>query len=104
MSKIEDIIEQIKEYAGLVEKQPEKKKCNVWAIVITVLAIIGVIVAAVALLMKYFGPKYFEDFEDEYEDDFDDDFFEDDDDDDDDEIKVKKDDAKAEEAEEAEAE
>lgn len=78
MSRIEEIIEQIKEYAGLVE--PPKKKCNVWAIVITVLAIIGVIVAVVAILMKYFGPAYFEDFEDDYEDDFDDDFFEDEDD------------------------
>ena len=98
----EEFIEQIKEYAGIAPKEPEKKKCNVWAIVITALAIIGVIVAAVVLLMKYFGPKYFEDFEDEYEDDFDDDFFEDDDDDD--EIKVKKEDAEPEETKEAEAE
>lgn len=79
MSKIEEIIEQIKEYAGLVEKEPPKKKANVWAIVITVLAVIGVICIAVYALMKYFAPAYFEDFED-YEDDFDDDFFEDEED------------------------
>lgn len=97
MSKIEEIIEQIKEYAGLVEKEPPKKKCNVCAIVITVLAVIGVIVAVVAVLYRYFGPAYFEDFEDDYEEDFDDDFFEDEEDEV--EVPVKKDTEEAADAE-----
>ncbi len=81
MNKIEELIEQLKIYTGLVEKKPEKKKCNVCAIVITVFAVIGAMVAVGYALYRFFGPAYFEDFEDDYEDDFDDDFFEDDDDD-----------------------
>lgn len=81
MNKIEELIEQLKVYTGMVEKKPEKKKCNVCAIVITVLAVIGALVAIGYALYRFLGPAYFEDFEDDYEDDFDDDFFEDDDDD-----------------------
>lgn len=100
MSKIEDIIEQIKEYAGIAPKEPEKKKCNVWAIVITIVSVACVIAAAVVLLLNYFGPKYFEDFEDDYEDDFDDDFFEDEEEDG--ELVVEKKEEEAEEAADAE--
>ncbi len=100
MSKIEDIIEQIKEYAGIAPKEPEKKECNVWAIVITIVSVACVVAAAVVLLLKYFGPKYFEDFEDDYEDDFDDDFFEDEEEDG--EVVVEKKEEEAEEAADAE--
>ena len=45
MNRIEELIEQLKIYTGLVEKKPEKKECNVCAIIITVLAVIGAMVA-----------------------------------------------------------
>lgn len=81
MDRIYDLIEELKEATGLVEKQPEKKSCNIAAVIVTIFAIIGVIAAAVFVIYKYFGPEYFEDFEDDYEEDFDDDFFEDEEDD-----------------------
>ena len=80
MDKIYDLIDQLKEATGLVEKEPEKKSCNVGAIIVTVFAVIGVVAAAAYALYKFFGPEYFEDFEDDYEEDFDDDFFEDEED------------------------
>ncbi len=89
MNKIEELIEQLKIYTGLVEKKPEKKKCNVCAIIVTILAVIGAIVAIGFALYKFFGPAYFEEFED-FEDDFDDDFFEDEEDDDAIEVTVEK--------------
>ena len=100
MNRIEELIEQLKIYTGLVEKKPEKKECNVCAIIITVLAVIGAMVAIGYALYRFLGPSYFEEFDD-MEEDFDDDFFDDDDTDDDDddaiEISVEK---KEEEAEE----
>lgn len=80
MNKIEELIEQLKIYTGLVEKKPEKKQCNACAIVVTILAVIGAMVAIGFALYKFFGPAYFEEFDD-FEDDFDDDFFEDDEED-----------------------
>ena len=52
MNKIEELIEQLKIYTGLVEKKPEKKKCNVCAIIVTILAVIGAIVAIGFALYK----------------------------------------------------
>lgn len=98
MNKIEELIEQLKVYTGLVEKKPQKKECNVCAIIITVLAVIGAMVAIGYALYRFLGPSYLEDFDEE--EDFDDDFFDDDDADDDDEaieVPVEK---KEEEAEE----
>ena len=89
MNKIEELIEQLKIYTGLVEKKPEKKKCNACAIIVTILAVIGAIVAIGFALYQFFGPAYFEEFED-FEDDFDDDFFEDEEDDDAIEVTVEK--------------
>lgn len=96
MNKIEELIEQLKIYTGLVEKKPEKKECNVCAIIVTVLAVIGALVAIGYALYRFLGPAYFEEFEDDYEDDFDDDFFEDDDED---AIEIKADKADKEEKE-----
>lgn len=90
MNKIEELIEQLKIYTGLVEKKPEKKECNVCAIIITVLAVIGALVAIGYALYRFLGPSYFEDFEDDYEDDFDDDFFDDDEEDESIEVPVEK--------------
>ena len=90
MNKIEELIEQLKIYTGLVEKKPEKKECNICAIIITVLAVIGALVAIGYALYRFLGPSYFEDFEDDYEDDFDDDFFDDDEEDESIEVPVEK--------------
>ena len=96
MNKIEELIEQLKIYTGLVEKKPEKKKCNVCAIIVSVLAVIGALVAIGYALYRFLGPSYFEDFEDDYEEDFDDDFFEDDDEDETVVVKAEKEDKKEE--------
>jgi len=78
MAKIEELIEQIKEYMGLVEQPPVKKKSNVVAIIITIVSVIAIIAAICYAIYRFLGPSYYEDFEDDYEDDFDDDFFDDD--------------------------
>lgn len=77
MDKINELVELIKVKTGMVEEVPQKKQVNIAAIIVTVFAIIGVVCAAAYALYRYFGPMYFEDFEDDYEEDFDDDFFED---------------------------
>ena len=86
MHKIDEILDQVKAIKGRVFKIEEEieteKSCkNICAIVITVIAVIGILAAIGYAIYRFLGPSYFEDFEDDYEDDFDDDFFEDDDDD-----------------------
>jgi FtsZ-interacting cell division protein ZipA len=77
MARIEELIEQIKEYMGLVEEVPVKKKSNALAVILTIVGAIAVIAAICYAVYRFLGPSYYEDFEDDYEDDFDDDFFDD---------------------------
>ena len=69
MARIDELIEQIKEYAGWVEKPPVKKKCNVVAVILTIIGIIAVIAGVCYAVYRFLGPSYYEDFEDDYEDD-----------------------------------
>lgn len=87
MNKMDELLDQVKAVKSKVFKieeqiETEKKSDkNICAIVITVIAVIGILAAIGYAIYRFLGPSYFEDFEDDYEDDFDDDFFEDDDDD-----------------------
>ncbi len=77
-SKVEDILaaSRIGEAIGMQKAAPKKNHIAAW-----VLGIVGavVLIAAIAYAVYYFfTPDYLEDFEDDFEDDFDDDFFKDD--------------------------
>ncbi|MGL5258891.1 MAG: hypothetical protein ACRC7V_02160 [Lachnospiraceae bacterium] len=84
MNRLDEILEIVKENAGMTKKQETKKICPI----VWVFAVIGGVVAIAGIayaLYRYFSPTYLEDFEedleDDFDDDFDDDFFEDEDED-----------------------
>lgn len=81
MNKIEDIINVAKLNELLGKKQePEKKKTNVFLVILAVVGAVAAVAAICYAVYRYFTPDYLEDFDDEFEDDFDDEEEDEDDD------------------------
>ncbi|MFP3156499.1 hypothetical protein LQZ18_19180 [Lachnospiraceae bacterium ZAX-1] len=77
MNKVEEFLNAAKLNDLLHKQNTEEKKSKV----LWILAIVGAVVAVVAIaygVYRFFTPDYLEDFEDDFDDDFDDDFFDED--------------------------
>ena len=76
--KANDLLAAVKLNELMKKEEPEKKKSPI----VTILAVIGAIVAVAGIafaVYKYFAPDYLEDFDDDMDFDDDDDLFEDED-------------------------
>lgn len=77
---VKELKDTIGKELGLIKEEPEKKKVNVWAIILTVAGAIAIMAGVAYAVYKFMTPDYLEGFEDDFDDDFEDDFFEDEDD------------------------
>ena len=78
MNRLENIMDMAK-LNELLHKREEKKSCNVWLWVLSIIGVVAAVAGIAYMVYRYFTPDYLEDFEDEFEDDFEDEFEDEDD-------------------------
>ena len=79
MDRVDELMSIMK---GIIQTGEEKKKVNVFAIVLTALVVVAAVAAAAYAVYRYMQPEFDDDFDDDFGDDDDlDEFFEDEDDD-----------------------
>lgn len=65
---------------GIVKEEPEKKKCNVVVIVLSIIGAVAAMAGIAYAVYRFMTPDYLDGFDDDFDDDYDDDdYFEDED-------------------------
>ncbi len=68
-----------KELGIVKEEEPAKKKCNVVAIVLSIVGVVACMAAVAYAVYRFMTPDYLDGFDDDFDDDYEDDFFDDED-------------------------